>query len=58
MREIPPTAANLREQATLTIESFLDRRLQLFPYEPLRQDRQLRAEEKSYGIRLTSPRDG
>ena len=59
MREIPPTAANLREQATLTIESFLDRRLQLFPYEPLRQDLlKLRAEEKSYGIRLTSPRDG
>jgi hypothetical protein len=59
MREIPPTATNLRAQATLTIESFNDRRLQLFPCEPLRRDLlKLRVEEKSYGIRLTSPRDG
>jgi hypothetical protein len=59
MREIPPTAANLREQATLIIESFTDRRLQLYDCEPLRRDLlKLRCEEKSYGIRLTSPRDG
>jgi hypothetical protein len=59
VRSIPPTAANLREQATLVIESFGDRRLQLFDCEPLRRDLlKLRCEEKSYGIRLTSPRDG
>jgi hypothetical protein len=59
LREIPPTAAHLREQATLIIESFQDRRFLLFPCEPLRRDLlALRVEEKSYGIRLTSPRDG
>ncbi len=59
MKEIPPTATNLREQATLIIESFTDRRLQLYDCEPLRRDLlKLRVEEKSYGIRLTSPRDG
>lgn len=58
MREIQPTAANLREQATLMIEHFGDRRLQLFDCEPLRRDLlKVRVEEKSYGIRLTSPRD-
>jgi hypothetical protein len=58
MREIPPTAANLREQATLIIESFGDQRLQLYDCEPLRRDlKKLRAEEKSYGLRLVSPRD-
>ena len=57
--EIPPTAANLREQATLIIESLTDRRLLLYDCEPLRRDLlKLRVEEKSYGIRLTSPRDG
>lgn len=59
MREVPPTAANLRAQATLIIESFQDRRLTLYPCEPLRCDLlKLRVEERSYGIRLTSPRDG
>lgn len=59
MREVPPTAANLRAQATLIIESFADRRLLLYDYEPLRRDLlKLRCEEKSYGIRLSSPRDG
>jgi hypothetical protein len=59
MREIPPTAANLRDQATLIIESFADRRLQLYDCEPLRHDLlKLRVEEKSYGLRLVSPRDG
>lgn len=59
MREIPPTGANLRDQATLIIEAFADRRLQLCPCEPLRRDLlKLRVEEKSYGCRLTSPRDG
>jgi hypothetical protein len=59
MREIPPTAANLREQAGLVIESFADRRLLLYAEaEALRRDlRKLRCEEKSYGIRLVSPHD-
>lgn len=59
MRSIPPTATNLREQAGLVIECFTDRRLQLYPCEALRRDLvKVRVEEKSYGIRLTSPRDG
>lgn len=58
MREIPPTATNLREQATLVIESFTDRRLQFYDYEPLRRDLgRARCEERSFGVRLTSPRD-
>ncbi len=59
MCEVPPTASNLREQASITIESFQDRRFQFYPCEPLRRDLlKLRVEEKSYGFRLTSPRDG
>ena len=58
MREIQPSATNLRDQASLTIEYFGDHRLEFFPCEPLRRDLlKLRVEEKSYGIRLTSPRD-
>jgi len=59
MREIAPTGSNLREQATLVIEGFQDRRFHLYPCEPLKRDLlKLRVEEKSYGMRLTSPRDG
>ena len=59
LREIPPTPANLRQQATLVIENFNDRRFQFYDCEPLRKDlHKLRVEEKSYGVRLTSPRDG
>lgn len=59
MREIPPVAANLRLQASLTIESFQDHRFRLYDCEPLRRDlTKLRVEEKSYGFRLVSPRDG
>jgi len=59
MREVPPTGANIREQATLVIESFVDHRFQFYDCEPLRQDlHKLRVEERSYGVRLTSPRDG
>ena len=58
-REVPPSGTNLRNQATLTLECFADRRLLLYPCEPLRRDLlKLRVEEKSYGYRLTSPRDG
>lgn len=57
MRTIPPTPANIRQQATLVIEGFHDHRFQFFPCDDLRRDlRRLRAEEKSYGIKLTSPR--
>ncbi len=59
LREFPPIAANLRQQATLTIEFFQDHRFQFYDCEPLRRDlHKLRVEEKSYGCRLTSPRDG
>lgn len=57
-REIAPTAANLREQATLVIECFNDRRLQFFPCEPLRRDlHKLRVVEKGTSFRMESPRD-
>lgn len=59
MREIPPTGSNLRDIASLVIESFTDRRFQLYECAPLRNDlHKLRVEEKGYGYRLTSPRDG
>ncbi|NLE38085.1 MAG: hypothetical protein GX621_08690, partial [Pirellulaceae bacterium] len=58
MREIPPTGANLREQATLTVEGFADRRFLFYDCPPLRRDLlKLRCIEKSYGVRLDSPRD-
>lgn len=59
MREVPPTPTNLRQQASLTIESFQDHRFRFYPCEPLKRDlHRLRVEEKSYGFRLVSPRDG
>jgi len=59
MHEITPNGANLRQQATITIESFQDRRFQFYPCEALKRDLlKLRVEEKSYGVRLVSPRDG
>ena len=59
MRAIAPTGANLRDQATQVIESFADHRFMFYQCEPLRRDLlKLRVEEKSYGCRLVSPRDG
>ena len=59
MRAIPATGSNLRQIASLTIETFQDRRLQLYPCPLLQRDLlKLRCEEKSYGLRLVSPRDG
>jgi hypothetical protein len=59
IRPVPATGANLREQATLVIESFADRRFLFFRCEPLRRDLlRLRVEDRSYGLRLVSPRDG
>ena len=58
MVEIPPTGANLRKIATMTIEFFKDRRVRCYDCQPLRADlHKLRCEEKSYGVRLTSPDD-
>jgi phage terminase large subunit-like protein len=55
---VPPTGKNLREQASLVIESFTDGSLCLYPYPPLKSDLlRLRVEEKSYGFRLVSPKD-
>ena len=59
MTEVPATGANLRDQASLTIQVFRDRNISLYPCQPLRHDLlRLRCEEKSYGYRLSSPRDG
>jgi hypothetical protein len=62
-RELAPTAANLREQASLTIQGFQDRRFVLYPCPELRRDLlRLRVEERGSGgatwFRLVSPRDG
>lgn len=58
MVEIPPTGQNLQRMATSLIEAFSDRRVQLFHDPDLRRDLEhLRIEERSYGYRLTSPRD-
>lgn len=55
----PPTSINCREQCSLTIESFQDRRFLFYDCPVLKRDLlRLRIEEKSYGFRLTSPRDG
>ena len=59
MTEVPATGKNLQEQASITIQAFRDHRLDLFQCDALRNDLlRLRCEEKSYGYRLTSPRDG
>ena len=59
IREMPPTPKYQRQQTTLTIEFFTDRRFQLYPCPPLERDLlKLRVEEKNYGLRLSSPRDG
>ena len=59
VRVINPTPSNLRQQASLLIECFADRRFRFFDCDPLRTDlNKLRIEEKTYGFRCTSPRDG
>lgn len=48
---------NLREMATTTLEAFSERQVELFHDDDLLQDlRALKAVEKSYGMRLESPR--
>jgi hypothetical protein len=56
--EVTPVGHNLQRIATAVIESFNDRRLELFDDADLRRDiTKFRVEEKAYGFRLTSPRD-
>lgn len=51
------TPNNLQLMATATLEAFRERRLALFDHDRLMHDlRQLRIEERGYGMRLTSPR--
>ncbi len=58
MTEVAATGGNLQALATAMIESFTDRRLHLYPCADLRRDLlKLRVEERSYGFRLTAPRD-
>jgi hypothetical protein len=58
MVETTPTPKNLQAMATVLIEAFNDHRIELFPLPELHRDlRRLRVEEKSYGFRLTAPRD-
>ena len=57
-REIPPSPSNQRLFTLHTLEAFNDRRLDLYPCEPLKTDLyKLRAEEKSYGVKLECKRD-
>lgn len=58
MQELPQTGKTLTEIAARTIESFTDRRLELYECHELKRDLlKLRVEERSYGYRLVSPRD-
>lgn len=58
LEEVTPVGSNLQRMATAVLESFNDRRLELFDDPDLHRDvRRFRVEEKSYGFRLTSPRD-
>lgn len=57
--EVAPTGTNLQNIATAVIESFNDHRLELYDDGELKRDlHRLRVEERPYGFRLTSPRDG
>lgn len=57
--EVPQTGQALQKMATVVIEAFSDRRVELFDCDDLRRDlKRLRVEERStFGFRLVSPRD-
>ena len=56
--EVPPAGKNLQAIATALLECFADRRIELFnDFDLVRDLKRLRVEERSYGFRLTSPRD-
>jgi hypothetical protein len=58
MVEVPQSGQHLQRMATVLIEAFNDRRVQLFEEADLRRDlTRLRIEERSYGFRLVAPRD-
>ncbi len=57
VERVPFTGANLQSMATSVLDAFSSRNIELYQHEQLLQDlRSLRVEEKSYGLRLTSPR--
>lgn len=59
MIEVPPTGANLQRIATAVLECFNDHRIECYDDADLKRDlHRLRVEERPYGFRLTSPRDG
>ncbi len=58
MAEVPQTGQNLQRMATVLIEAFNDRRVELYDEPDLRRDlTRCRIEERAYGFRLVSPRD-
>ena len=55
--QVPFTTVNLRSMCSTLLEAFRERNIDLFPDENLIRDlKQLRVVEKSYGVRLDSPR--
>lgn len=58
MVELTQSGPNLQRMASTLIESFNDRRIELFEDAELRRDlTKFRIEERSYGFRLVSPKD-
>lgn len=58
MTEVSQSGANLQAMASVLIQAFNDRRVQLYTHSDLRRDlTRMRIEERSYGYRLVSPRD-
>ncbi|HEX5446525.1 MAG TPA: terminase large subunit [Pirellulales bacterium] len=57
VERVPFSGGNLQAMATSVLDVFGARQIDLYPHEQLLADlRALRVEEKSYGLRLTSPR--
>lgn len=54
---VPASGGNLQAMATSMLDAFSAHMIDLFPHERLLSDlRNLRIQERSYGVRLTSPR--
>lgn len=57
VERVPFCGANLQSMATSMLDAFSSRNIELYEHPQLLADlRNLRIEEKSYGVRLTSPR--
>lgn len=57
VERVPFSGANLQAMATSVLDAFSARNIELYDHPQLLADlRNLRVEEKSYGVRLTSPR--